>query len=154
ADYSAPMTMPELTNLAADARFGVLLQQSLEDGSLVRITLGAPIGTDRTLRNLLIRPVLLKQGPRLSFVWRHATLDITTNFAHDEGLRRIRAALGTEFRTAYLNTTEFTAQLEYRAGRPPHLTLGKSRQLQRVSLAHDQPKHHPLGLSHAPWLQD
>ena len=93
------MTAPELTNQAADTRFGALLQQSLQNGSLVRITLGAPLGTDRTLRNLLIRPVLLKQGPRLSFVWRHATQDITKNFAHDEGLRRILAALGTEFRT-------------------------------------------------------
>src|SRR5262245_61263668 len=148
------MTAPELTNQAADARFGALLQQALTDGSLVRVTLGAPLGTDRTLRNLLIRPVLLKQGPRLSFVWRHATQDITKNFAHDEGLRRVLAALGTEFRTAYLNTTQFTAQLEYRAGRPPHLTLGKARQLQRGSLAHDRPKRHPLGLSHAPWLQD
>jgi SAM-dependent methyltransferase len=148
------MTAPELTNQPADTRFGALLQQSLQNGSLVRITLGAPLGTDRTLRNLLIRPVLLKQGPRLSFVWRHATQDITKNFAHDEGLRRILAALGTEFRTAYLNTTQFTAQLEYRAGRPPRLTLGKARQLQPVSLAHDRPKRHPLGLSHAPWLQD
>jgi hypothetical protein len=148
------MTASELTNHQACARFAALLQQSLEDGSLIGVTLGAPLGTDRTLRNILIRPVLLKQGPRLSFVWRHATQDITKNFAYDEGLRRIQEALGTEFRTAYLNTTQFTAQLEYRTGHAPRLTLGQSRPQPPVSLIHDRRKRHPLALPQAPWLQD
>jgi len=139
---------------AARERFCELLQEALANRSLVRITLGAPLGKDRTLRNILVRPVVLKQGPRLSFVWRYATQDITKNFDYEEGLRRVLAALGTEFRTANLTTTEHIAQLEFRATRAPRLTLGKARPRPPISLSHDRAKRHPIATQDAAWLQD
>ena len=154
-EFFLVMTDPKLAEPPpARERFEALLHEAVANGSLLRLTLGAPLGKDRTLRNLLIRPVALKQGPRLSFVWRHLTQDITKNFTHDEGLRRIQAALGTEFRTAHLTTSQQTIQLEYRAGKEPRLVAAKSRQPFPPSLAHDRPKRHPLSPQDARWLQD
>jgi SAM-dependent methyltransferase len=138
----------------AQQRFCELLQEALADGSLLRITLGAPLRQEPGLKSLVIRPIVLKDGLRLSFVFRHATRDITKNYPHAEGLRRITDGLGTDFRTAHLTTTRHTAQLQYLAGRAPQLTLSQPRQQHRVSLAHDRVKRHPLAPASAPWLHD
>ena len=63
----------------ACARFFELLRDSVRDGTLVKLTLGGRRGADPTLRNIFVRPVSLKAGPRLSFVYRHDTRDITKN---------------------------------------------------------------------------
>src|SRR6185436_13173308 len=146
----------------AQQRFCELMQEALADGSLLRITLGAPLRqapfdglrAGPGLKSLVIRPIVLKDGPRLSFVFHYATRDITKNYPHADGLRRITDGLGTDFRTAHLTTTRHTAQLQYQAGRAPQLTLSQPRQQHRVSLAHDRVKRHPLAPASAPWLHD
>jgi SAM-dependent methyltransferase len=93
-------------------RFLALLGQALERGDLVKLTLGKPAGADPTLRNLLVRPVQLKAGPRLACVWRYATRDVTKNHESAEALALLTALIGTDFLDAHLFTAGQTAQLE------------------------------------------
>ncbi|HNC24443.1 MAG TPA: methyltransferase, partial [Opitutaceae bacterium] len=67
--------------MATDARTRFLeqLRSAVHDGTLVKLTLGKHRGADATLQNLFVRPVTLKSGPHLAFVWRHATRDVTKN---------------------------------------------------------------------------
>jgi len=53
-------------------RFLDLLRSAVAGGTLTKLTLGKHRGRDGTLQNLLVRPVALKSGPHLAFVWRHA----------------------------------------------------------------------------------
>ena len=86
-------------------RFLALLRSAVDNGELVKLTLGKCRGEDRTVRNLFVRPVVLKAGPHLSFLWRHATRDVTKNLLHDDALREIDTLLGRDFLDAHLFTT-------------------------------------------------
>src|SRR5580700_8066398 len=102
--------------MPADARerFIDLLRAAAGDGMLVKLTLGKPrTGTaEPSLKNLFVRPVTLNSGPHLSFVWRHATRDITKNFPPAEALAQLEPLIGTTFLDAHLFTPAQTAQLE------------------------------------------
>jgi Methyltransferase domain len=98
----------------ARERFIGLLRAAAGDGTLVKLTLGKPrVGTaELSLKNIFARPVILKGGPHLSLVWRHATRDITKNFPPAEALAQLEPLIGTTFLDAHLFTPAQTAQLE------------------------------------------
>ena len=73
------MTAPN--KLPARDRFFELLRAAIHDGTLGKLTLGKHRGADTTLKNVFVRPVALKTGAHLAFVWRHATRDVTKNHA-------------------------------------------------------------------------
>src|SRR5947207_2828421 len=93
-------------------RFLDLLRTATSAGTLSKLTLGKHRGKDATLQNLLVRPVTLKTGPQLAFVWRHATRDITKNHPAAEALALIEPLIGADFLDAHLFTNTQTAQLE------------------------------------------
>jgi protein-L-isoaspartate O-methyltransferase len=143
--------------MPADARerFIDLLRAATGDGTLVKLTLGKPrVGTaEPSLKNLFVRPVTLNRGPHLSFVWRHATRDITKNFPPAEALAQLEPLIGTTFLDAHLFTPAQTAQLETGDD-------GRSRlRVKNVSSApapagetHDRAKAHLIPAD-APWLR-
>ena len=93
------------TDPTARDRFLALLGAAVSNGALEKLTLGKHRGTDATLRNLFVRPVALKAGPQLCFVWRHATRDITKNLPPAEALAQIESLLGSTFLDAHLFTS-------------------------------------------------
>src|ERR1700690_1408975 len=102
----------------AREKFAALLRDAILGGTLVKLTLGKPSGGDPTLKNLFVRPVLLKSGPRLAFLWRHATRDVTKNHGAQEALGLLEAMIGADFLDAHLFTTTQGAQLETGSGNP------------------------------------
>jgi hypothetical protein len=134
-------------------KFLALCASAVRDGSLVKVTLSHYRGADATLRNVFVRPIVLGAGPRLSFVYRHTTRDITKNFTHEVGLSRIETLLGRDFRIANLFTTEQSAQLEVQDGRKPRLTLGKSEHRSPPATGHDRPKKRFIDPKGCAWLQ-
>jgi hypothetical protein len=99
--------MPQPT---ARERFFLLLRTSLAESTFVKLTLGKHRGRDTTLNNLFIRPVVLKTGPQLTFVYRHATKDITKNLPYAEAIALVEKLTGSDFLDAHLFTTAQTAQ--------------------------------------------
>src|SRR5204863_156959 len=97
----------------APQRFRQLLEQALRQKAFVRLTLGGYIGPDKTVKNLVVRPVLIRGEARLSFVHRHATRDITQNHPPAEALEILQAFVGVQFRHAHLFTIHHTAELRY-----------------------------------------
>jgi len=93
-------------------RFLDLLRTAVADGTLVKFTLGKYRGIDPTLRNLFVRPVALKTGPHLAFLWRHATRDVTKNHLPGAALVALEPLLDHDFLDAHLFTTAQNAQLE------------------------------------------
>ena len=105
-------------NLPAREKFVALMREAVVGGTLAKLTLGKPAGADKTLKNLFVRPVALKSGPRLAFVWRHKTRDITKKFAAEEALTLLESMIGTEFLDAHLFTATINVQLEMGGGAP------------------------------------
>ncbi|MFZ5494899.1 MAG: class I SAM-dependent methyltransferase [Verrucomicrobiota bacterium] len=132
--------------------FAALLEASVRDGTFARLTLGKPRGGDPTLQRILIRPVTLKAGPHLSFVFRHDTRDITKNLPPAEAVREITRLIGAQFHSAHLATTAQGVQLEFNRKGEPRLHLGRSA-APFPDTAHDRPKLRLLPAGAQDWLQ-
>lgn len=152
------MSLPRPPDAAA--RFHALLASAVADGALVKLTLGKPrpSAPDPTLRNVFVRPVVLRDGPRLSFLHRHATRDITKNLAPDEALAAVRALLAESFLDAHLFTPLQTAQLEqspsgHGSAETARLRVKNADSAPPAPAAgHDRAKQHVID-PRAPWLR-
>ena len=141
-------------------RFLDLLRAAVADGSLVKLTLGKHRGTDATLQNLFVRPVALKAGPHLVFLWRHATRDITKNHAPAAALAQLEPLIGGDFLDAHLFTATQNAQLECQPNSTARVRVtqiaaasGLSTPVSTAtSISHDRTKSHLIPTD-APWLR-
>lgn len=144
---------------AARERFLTLLRTAVRDGSLVKLTLGKPRGADPSLRNLFVRPVVLKTGPHLTFVWRHTTRDVTKNHPPADALIQLEPLIGTDFLDAHLFTAAGSAQLECAPDGSARLRLKKTTppsaadpaSVAAMPATHDRAKTRPIAAD-APWL--
>src|SRR5215213_2248763 len=89
------------------------LGASLAGGSFVRLTLAKYKGSAEGLKNVYVRPVTLKKGERLSFLYRHATRDEVKNLTAEEGVRALRGMLGSEFLSGHLFTSGEDLRIEF-----------------------------------------
>lgn len=148
------------TGLAPEvAEFLTLLEAAVRDGSFVRLVLGKPRGgDDATLQNVYIRPVRLKSGPHLSFLWRHDTRDLTKNVDPEDGVLEVGRLVGAIFHSAHLFLPQRTVQLEFNKKGEPRLTFGKPARGGKTApaaesaTAHDRPKHRLLTDASHDWL--
>jgi SAM-dependent methyltransferase len=126
----------------------------VRDGSLVKLTLGKHRGADETLRNIFVRPVALKTGPHLAFVWRHATRDVTKNHAPEAALAVLERLIGGDFLDAHLFTTTQSAQLETQPDGNARLKVTASAAAPRPAApaSHNREKSHLIPVD-APWLR-
>jgi len=136
-------------------KFLGLLRTAVQEGALTKLTLGKHRGADATLRNLLVRPVTLKGGPHLAFVWRHDTRDVTKNHPPAAGLALLEPLIGADFLDAHLFTAIQTAQLECRPDGTARLSLKSQAPAAPAgppaAAEHNRAKAHPIAAG-APWL--
>lgn len=128
------------------------LRTSAGDGRFLKLTLGRHCGSDATLRNVYVRPVVLRAGPHWSFTWHHATRDITKNYTPAEGLARIEGLIGADFGTANLFTTTEDAQLEFLPDGDARIKFMAHETAAPASEQHDRRKERAIAPD-APWLQ-
>ena len=83
-----------------------LLLNSVNKQTFIKITLGNKKEKSADLKNVFVKPVLIKNVIKLSFVYRYPTNDITKNFDAKEGSILISKMLEDEFYNADLFTTE------------------------------------------------
>src|SRR5215212_3430407 len=100
--------------MAADdrERFFAALDESLDGGTFVKLTLAKYRGVEAELKNVYIRPVELKDGRRLSFLYRYKTRDAVKNHTHEEGARSLRELLRGGFASGHLFTSKEDLRLE------------------------------------------
>lgn len=144
-----------MPNVPARDRFLALLSTAITTGTLVKLTLGKPASppADPTLENLFIRPIALKSGPHLTFVWRHAQRDATKNLLPAEGLNLVTYLLGREFLDAHLFTATHTVQLETKADGSARVRAKATASAPALAPAtHDHAKSYLIP-ANAPWLR-
>ena len=87
--------------------FEAAIQQALETDRLHRITLSNRSDKSDEVLKVIIKPIVTKQGALLSFVYRHATRDITKNLPHPEALAHLRTLF-----TRFDDVTLFSADAD------------------------------------------
>lgn len=90
--------------------------QNIQQGQFIKLTLSDKRNKAAELKNVFIKPVLLKQGQRLSFVYRYPTKDVTKNYDTAEAGLLVKALLEQEFYKADMFT----------AGGDQHLAIDKT----------------------------
>ena len=115
--------------------------ESCEGNQFIKLTLSNKRDKNHELKNVFVKPVQIKSGFRLSFIYRYPTKDVTKNYDTFESLTLLRALLTTDFYKADLFTT--TVDL--------HLTInsnGKSIIIRKTPVAtaapaaeHNKEKH-------------
>ena len=124
-------------------KFLAALEDSLDSGTFVKLTLAKYRGSEQDLKNVYVRLAKLKVGRRLSFLYRYRTRDEVRNYAWDNGLKVARKLLTDGFASGHLFTLKEDLRVEIsRKGesrltsRAPshttHLPRGHERRKQRA----------------------
>ncbi len=104
-----------------------------------RLVLAKPEGAEPGLHRVVVRPLLLRGVPSLSFVYSHATRDVTKNLALDDGLQYIATLVGPAFHRAHLFTANEETQLTISKKGKSHLSVRRLSE-----------RHASAATSHAP----
>lgn len=130
------------------------IKASLQNNTLVKITVGKPGSQARDLENIYVRPVMVKNETVLSFTFRHKTRDITRNFTPEEGLAELQQALTSTFYQANLFTLEKDIQLIINKKRNSKLITGKPTHALLKELTHDRQKKRLIKPENNIYLQE
>jgi len=114
------------------------LEASLNEGTFIELLLTKHRGNEKDLKRVVVRRVMLKNLPQLSFVYRYETRDVTKNHSVRAGLQIVRELLGTSFKAAHLFTLAQDIQIEYGKKSKPKLGISKPS---RASIAGSGQQH-------------
>ena len=118
------------------------LELALSEGTFIELLLTKHRGEEADLRRIIIRCVILKDQPHLSFVYRYETRDVTKNDLIEAGVQTVRELLGNVFKAAHLFTAMQDIQIEFSKKGKVKLGHGEpSRALSSSAQGHDRQKH-------------
>ncbi len=131
-----------------------LLTKSIGEEQLVKLTLSDRRNKANELQNVFVKPVMLKAGWRLSFVYRYPTKDITKNYDTKEAAGIVTQLLKKDFYKADLFTVE--SHINYsitKAGKSfiKHLAVAGNVS---ISASHDRVKKRYVRPENNVWLKE
>jgi len=155
--YASAAQLNELTiidtPLSPPQQFYAALQRAFVQGEFVKLGLRAYDGTNRDLKTIDIKPVIVKREPRLSFTWHYKTRDVIRNHALDDAVTELEDLVGSEFRLAQLATTSGDWTLDFQ-GKTPRLKQSAPATTAPVSMSHDRQKNRALPAAGRVWMRE
>lgn len=121
---------------------------------LVKLTLGKTRLKSADLKNIFIRPVMLRQGMAFSVVYRFQTKDLTRNLNLDEAMSEIKLYLGKEFLQANLFGKTRQVQLLINKKGKVKLTSAEPAEPMLQDLSHDRVKQRLINPEGNIYLQE
>jgi len=146
--------MSDQNRLSAELKpFFQLLNAAFTEQDLQKLVLSKYQGPE-PLKQIQIRPVLLKQQWQLSFTYKYQTNDVTQNYCAAEALTTIQTLLTGQFSAANLFTAEFEAQLAIsKKGKVLFRRQPLQQPVSKTSSAHNREKLRYLTLDR-PFLRE
>lgn len=131
-------------------KFFEKLENSLSSGSIVKMTLSKPVSKNSDLRNVYVKPILLKDNKMYQFTYRYERRDETKNFDASQTMEQVRSLVPAYFQNVSLFTlTEDVTLLVSKKGKPT-LMCKKINEKRDVDLSHDHEKQRLIDPSN-PW---
>ena len=125
-----------------------------DNATLLKITIGNKKDKSSVLKNVFIKPVLIKEKYLLSFVYRNLTNDITKNFDIPESKKQIKSLLEESFFNADVYTTGETVYYTVtKEGKEKIVTKNNEAKITAAVLMHDKQKNR-LVKTNAVYLQE
>lgn len=133
-----------------NAKYTALVQEHFQNNTFIKLTLSDKRNKDQELQKVLIKPVELKKGLHLSFVYRYPTKDITKNHQPEQAFAEIEQLLTDDFQQALLFTTHEDIHLTSKG--KIKVTMKKESVQQAPNLSHDKIKKHLISAEGNPYL--
>ena len=131
-------------------KFFEKLDSVLENGAIVKMTLSKPVAKNNELRNVYIKPILLKDNKMYQFTYRYERRDETKNFDTKQTMEQVRSMVPATFQNVSLFTlTEDVTLLVSKKGKPT-LMCKKINENREVDMNHDHEKQRLIDPSN-PW---
>ena len=131
-------------------KFFAKVENSLKDNSIVKMTLSKPVSKNNELRNVYVKPILLKDNKMYQFTFRYERRDETKNFDARQTLEQMKNLVPEVFQNVSLFTmTEDVTLLVSKKGKPT-LMCKKINEKREADLSHDHEKQRLIDPSN-PW---
>lgn len=127
------------------------LAASLRDSTMVKATLSKPLERNNPLRNIYVKPIILKNKKMYQFLYHYDRRDEAKNFSEEDVIREVRELVPSVFMNMTLFTiTEDVTLLVSKKGRVT--MMSKSCVEQRaVDMRHDHEKVRLINPSNKWW---
>jgi len=119
----------------------IQLQDSIKNGTFVKLSLSDYHGNEAELKNVYLRMVLIKRDIKLSFTYRYKRRDLVKNLSVSDGADQALHLLSNGFRVANLFTTQYDIVFEQRFNRAPRLLRKSASIRSKPDLQHDKGKN-------------
>ena len=130
------------------------ISDAITDGSLIKITLGNKRSASAELKNIYIKPVMIKEQLQCSFVYRYPTKDITKNFPVNEAMKIMEQLLKEDFFNADLYISGATVYFSQdKSGKEKIAVKKNAAPVAAHDLAHDKQKNRMINAD-APYLNE
>ncbi|MCQ2308774.1 MAG: SAM-dependent methyltransferase [Bacteroidales bacterium] len=116
------------------------LNASLQDGSMVKMTLSKPVDKNNELRNVYVKPILLKNNKMYQFTYRYERRDETKNYDIQQTLEKVRDLVPEVFQNVSLFTISEDITLLISKKGKPSLVCKSVKEQREQNLSHDHEK--------------
>lgn len=121
-------------------KFFEKLDLAIKNDILVKMTLSKPVSKNSELRNIYVKPILLKNNKMYQFTYRYERRDETKNFDATQTMEQMRSLVPEVFQNVSLFTlTEDVTLLVSKKGKPT-LMCKKVQESREQDLSHDHEK--------------
>ena len=133
-------------------KFFEKLDSALKNNSFVKMTLSKPVAKNSELRNVYVKPILLKDNKMCQFTYRYERRDETKNFTSAQTIEQVRNLVPEVFQNVSLFTlTEDVTLLVSKKGKPT-LMCKKITENREVDMNHDHEKQRLIDPSNPWWF--
>lgn len=121
-------------------KFFEKLNASLQDGSMVKMTLSKPVSKNNELCNVYVKPILLKNNKMYQFVFRYERRDETKNYDAVQTMEQINSLVPDVFQNVSLFTISEDIMLLISKKGKPSLVCKPVKEQRKQDLSHDHEK--------------
>lgn len=130
------------------------LELVLHNNEFVKLSISNKRDKTSDLNKIMIKPVEIKKGKRLSFVYRHQTKDITKNYESEEAILQIKLLLENDFLNAELFAINENTQLFHNNKGQASMKTHEATFKQLPPLQHDRNKKRFISVDNNVYLQE
>ena len=131
--------------MAIHQQFIAQFQQSIQTERFIKLSLGNYKGDEAELKNIYVKPVLIKRELKLSFTYRYQRKDVIKNYTLAEALKLLAELLQEQvFRVATLFLDKENLIYQFQKGGKWTTRSEKSSTSRPTTLLHDKVKERKL----------
>ena len=130
-----------------------LVAESASQGTLVKMTLSKPVNKHDELRNIYVKPVLIKDRRLFAFTYHYERRDEVKNYDAEQMLEVLKAMLPQRFLNAVLFTVDVDVTLLVSANGKATLQTKKVQECREQNLEHDKQKVRLINPANPWWYQ-